>query len=252
MLVSFQACVEGTRNIASDDWLISPELYGGAQTISFFARAGMRTEVDEVVDILYSTSGNNPDDFEKLSENVVIGYTNDWTEYTFDLPEGARYFAIVHKTFGGVAVLLDDVTYVPAGSTSELIELRGYNIYRDGKKVNDALIGDNTWIDPDAVSGKEYTYAVSTVWDKGESGLSNEVTVTASTSVQTLNAPKHKICTIPGGIRIKGASGSVVKVYNMTGICVATRRAGETEDIALPTGTYIVVVNNIATKAIVR
>lgn len=252
MLVSFQACVEGTRNIASDDWLISPELYGGAQTISFFARAGMRTEVDEVVDILYSTSGNNPDDFEKLSENVVIGYTNDWTEYTFDLPEGARYFAIVHKTFGGVAVLLDDVTYVPAGSTSELIELRGYNIYRDGKKVNDALIGDNTWIDPDAVSGKEYTYAVSTVWDKGESGLSNEVTVTASTSVQALNAPKHKICTIPGGIRIKGASGSVVKVYNMTGICVATRRAGETEDIALPTGTYIVVVNNIATKAIVR
>lgn len=252
MLVSFQACVEGTRNIASDDWLISPELYGGAQNISFFARAGMRTEVDEIVDILYSTTGNNPDDFKTLSENVVIGYTDDWTEYNYDLPEGTRYFAIVHKTYGGLAVLIDDLTYVPAGSTSEVIELRGYNIYRDGKKVNDVLIGDNTWTDPAAVRGEQYTYAVSTVWDKGESGLSNEVTVTASTSVQGLNAPEYNIHTIPGGIRVKGADGCILKVYSMTGVCVATRRAGEVEDIALPAGTYVVLVDNNATKAIVR
>lgn len=252
ILVSFQACVNNSRNAASDDWLISPELYGGAQTLSFYARAGMRTEVTEVIDIMYSTSGNRIEDFKPLEKDVAVNYTSDWTEYVYNLPEGTRYFAIVHKTNGGIAVLLDDITYTAAGSSQIKIELQGFNIYRNGVKINSEICGDNEYVDTEIQEGNDYVYHVTAVWDKGESGLSNPVEI-KNASVDGIHAHVIRINPIPGAIRIEGADNDLVTVYNVAGLLVVSREITGRDDIPVPApGIYIVKIANTITKVMVR
>ncbi|HAH59710.1 MAG TPA: hypothetical protein DCL86_16335, partial [Bacteroidales bacterium] len=65
--------------------------------------------------------------------------------------------------------------------------LTGYNIYRDGSKINDALVDGLTYTDMDLTEGT-YAYYVTAVYDEGESGPSNtqEVTIVdggATTSI---------------------------------------------------------------------
>lgn len=54
--------------------------------------------------------------------------------------------------------------------------LLGYNVYRDGEKINESLItGENEYIDYDVLFGVEYGYTVTAVYEEGESGRSNKV-----------------------------------------------------------------------------
>ena len=55
---------------------------------------------------------------------------------SFDLPEGATHFAVRCTSPMGYMLLVDDITYRPAGKGAPL-EIKGYNIYRDGVKIND-------------------------------------------------------------------------------------------------------------------
>ena len=54
--------------------------------------------------------------------------------------------------------------------------LRGYNIYRDGIKINTELLSDNTYKDLMAIAGKRHTYALHSVYDN-ESLVPNEISV---------------------------------------------------------------------------
>lgn len=244
MLVSFQACnAQNNREKASEDWLISPELYGGPQTVSFYACSGMGGEyVPEIMDIMYSTTGTDIDDFTVLEENVEVGYNSaDWTEFSFNLPEGARYFAIVHKSYNKVALMIDDVKYIKAGSERRPLALLGYNIYRDGVKINAEPVGENIYDDMDVETGKEYVYHVSVVWDKGESQLSNEFKATAGSGVGKISAATIRICVVQGAIRVAGAAGMPVEVYSTSGMRVASvASAPGTVDFSVGAGVYIV------------
>ena len=78
----------------SDDWLISPELSGREQTISFFARA--TKSYSEKFEFKYSTTDTDINSFKNVGKEItVVGA--DWKEYNFDVPHGGRFFAI-HKT----------------------------------------------------------------------------------------------------------------------------------------------------------
>ena len=253
MLVSFQACKEGTRNENSEDWLISPELFGKAQTISFYGRAGMK-QYAETIDIMYSTTGNAVSDFKTLELDVDVPYSKEeWTEFFFDLPEGTRYFAIVHKTFGGIAVLIDDITYIASGSTPEKVQLQGYNVYRDGVKLNNELIGDTQFVDETAEEGKEYTYYVTAVWDKGESGLSNAATIIASSGIGCIDTAELDIYASRGAICIDGGTGQRVAVFTTTGTCVGMAVVDGDIEIPVPAaGIYIVKTENSVKKLVVK
>lgn len=255
LLASFQACVDGQRNVASDDWLISPELFGHAQTISFYAHAGMGSSYSpETMDIMYSTTGNNIADFKPLASDVEVAYASyDWPEFVFDLPEGTRHFAIVHKSTSRFALLLDDITYIPAGSTPEKIELQGFNVYRDNKRLNSEPVVENEYFDATVVNGRSYTYHVTAIWDKGESGLSNAATITASTAIETVASPTGIIFeAVAGGIRVKGARGYVAEVFTPTGTRVAAQSCADLTDIALKPGIYVVRAGGAAAKIAVR
>lgn len=252
MLVSFQACNDGARNVESDDWLISPELNGRAAELSFYARAGMKAYSPELLDIMYSTTGNAVSDFVALERNVDVNYTADWTEFVYQLPEGARYFAIVHKSYNKLAVLLDDITYTPAGSVAESLELQGYNIYRDGVKINTEPVTENEYVDTEVAEGTQASYNVTALWDKGESGLSNTAVIVAN-RLNTIGTYKLTVTAANRNIHIEGGVGETVRVYNAAGMLVAARTVTDTADIAVNApGMYMVQAGGKTVKLIVR
>lgn len=253
LLASFQACIDNSRNVACDDWLISPELNACAQKVSFYSCSGMKTLSPEIFDFMISSTGNSVSDFTPLASDVEVPYSpDDWTEFEFSLPEGTRYFAIVHKSVGKLAMLVDDITYVPAGSQPMSLELQGFNVYRDGVRINSEPIAENEYHDRGVKIGNTYTYHVSAVWDKGESPLSNKVEISPSTGIAEVDADGFKVTTSGATIRVDGVDG-VVALYSTSGVCVGSGRAsGSIEFTVSASGIYVVKSAHNTAKVVIR
>lgn len=118
----------------TDDWMISPELTGESQTVKLFARSYSDTYGLESFELLYSTAGKERADFVKLSTNNDVPLA--WTEYTAELPAGAKYFAIHCISDKRFALFVDDVTYIPAVNPATDFAIEGFNIYRNGARLN--------------------------------------------------------------------------------------------------------------------
>lgn len=251
MIVSFQACRDGGRDVTSNDWLISPELDTAAQTISFYARVGMSSYAPELMDIYVSSTGKAVEDFTPLAENVEVQHSKDWIEFEYKLPEGTKYFAIVHKSFDKLALLIDDITFVPAGSKYEDITLEGYRVYRDGLRIDYVEAGKTSYVDTKTEAGKSYTYHVTAVWDKGESRVSNAATAVSGV-VDTFVADV-RVSSLDRVITVTGAEGMPVGVYTVDGRLVAeTPGAAVTRIPVDADGVYIVRAGSSLSKIIVR
>ena len=206
------------RGGQADDWAISPMLSGNVQTISFYARS-YSTEYPEAIEVLYSASGKSTADFVSVKSIAVV--PGEWTEVTAELPAGAKYFAIRSCAADGFMLMIDDVTYETNGGVPTDLSLIGYNIYRDGVKLNAEPVGETRYTDATATDG-EHSYVVTVVYDKGESAASNIVTLSvlsgiSSVSVETVdNAPAYnlagqKVNDSFKGIVIKNGRKVVVK-----------------------------------------
>lgn len=181
--------------IDENNWLISPELSGKAQTIKFYAMniAGDDDiEYDEKFDVLYSTTGVDTADFKLISNEVADGTVNsrrgaNWKEISVDIPEGAKYFAIHHNSDPANSFVfgLDDITFEKgvAGANDSIIS---YNVYRDGeligsvKSIGEAL----AFTDSEADDGS-HIYNVTVLYlsnngDINESGFSNDASIIVS------------------------------------------------------------------------
>ena len=188
MLVSFH-CTDGTTtSIKSDDWAISPELSGRAQTIRFYAKNGY-SGYPESLQVLVSTTTKDVAAFTAVGETLSIDDYNNWKEYMVKLPEGARYFALRCVSEGGIALFIDDVTYIAKGAETQSASLEGYNVYRDGELLNDELVSDPTYVDTTVEAGKTYNYQVTAVYEVGESVFSNVWTTTV-TGISGISARK--------------------------------------------------------------
>ena len=161
-----------------DDWAISPRLCGDAQTVSLYARSYDK-RYPETIELLYSTGSLDPSDFISVSKHENI--PDEWTEYTAELPEGAHYFAIRSCAVGGSMLMVDDVTYIPASSLDGLDHI-GYNVYRNGLKLNEVPVTETSMTDPVTDNG-DYTYAVTAVYNVGES-KAVKTTVKVTTGIQ--------------------------------------------------------------------
>lgn len=161
----------------SDDWLISTELSGRAQTITFYARA--TNSYTETFDVRYSTTDTEPESFTRLGNEVsFIG--SEWKLYSYNLPEGSRHFAIHKTSDDGFMFFIDDVTFIPDTLARQDIILQGYNIYCNGERVNEALVTQTTYTDP--TDRGDAIYTVTAVYDKGESACSNEAYIVSGIS----------------------------------------------------------------------
>lgn len=235
----------------SDDWAISPELGGEAQTIKLWAKSTSTSTYDwnlEQFQILYSEGSLNPDDFILIEESLVEVVPNEWTEYIVELPEGSRYFAI--RSFGKNAyqLLIDDVYFAPVSPAS--FEILGYNIYRDGEKLNDEPVTETTFADNDAPDGTK-TYHVTVVYkNRGESrGISAEIT---TTGVEGFADGITGVYASEGKIIITGAEDMDVVVASLNGALLYNGKGASRLEVAAGKGIYVVKVGNLAKKVIVK
>jgi hypothetical protein len=232
----------------NDDWLISPLLSGAAQTVTFYARAMNSDYVNEKLELRYSMSGKDTDDF-KLVKRETVG-SSTWTKYTFEIPVGARYFAIRCISSNQFALMIDDVTYDPA---QDMVEFTGYNVYRDGEKIA-SEIGDASYSDTDIhSSSSRHTYFVSAQYEEGESAYSNVVTIDVSgISADNLDA-EISIYSRNHELYIQGAAGNQVMVCNAAGQTLYNFLAkANIESVSLQPGIYIVRAGNKTAKIAVN
>ena len=111
----------------TDHWLISPLLPGNAQTISFFVKSPTDTYGLETFSVYYSTTGVAKENFIKLNTSLTSAPL-EWTEVTVDLPQDAKYFAIVHNSCDTYALLVDDITYTSVAEEASANFLSGKTV----------------------------------------------------------------------------------------------------------------------------
>ncbi len=133
-----------------DDWAISPELSGNAQTVSFYARS-FQSIYPENIEVLYSTGSTDPKDFSIAKPNTQV--PGEWTLFEASLPEGAKHFAIRSCGSYNFMLMVDDVAY-EAKALGEKYTIAGYNVYRNGERINDSLITSTAHLDTNPADGK--------------------------------------------------------------------------------------------------
>lgn len=161
---------DGRDEIPCDDWVISPELYGGCQTVSFWASSLTSDYGLETMEVYSSKGGTEISDFELVQEQTEV--PAEWTQYFVYLPAGTRHFAIRATTPNGYMLRLDDIKYAPSGVPVSL-QLKGYNVYRNGLKLNDSPITTTSFAT--SQTNENDVYFVTAVYDLGESAASNIV-----------------------------------------------------------------------------
>ena len=233
----------------TDHWLISPLLPGNAQTISFFVKSPTDTYGLESFSVYYSTTGVAKENFIKLNTSLTSAPL-EWTEVTADLPQDAKYFAIVHNSCDTYALLVDDITYTSAAEEAEELGLIGYNVYRNGVKITAEPIVENFYLDTVEDPTARYAYKVTVVYDKGESAYSNEVVINPA-SVGGLATDDIRVIAGDGQIRIENAGGQLVRIYSADGKTVFAA-AVETSNISVEAGVYAVTIGSQTLKVRVK
>ncbi len=170
---------EATEYVTCDDWIISPELSGKEQKISFWYKA-YNLRYKESFEFLTSETGNDPSCFKTIETRQ--GFDDNWTLFTYTVPADTKYFAIRCTSRGALAMFIDDVTYTPGGD-AVMPHISGFNVYRDGACITpepiatDAKDGQKCSFTDTGASTEVHNYHVTAVYDKGESLPSNLFTI---------------------------------------------------------------------------
>lgn len=247
--------------MSHDDMLVSPELSGMEQTVTFWVRS-MYARWDRAFDFLTSTTSSDADAFDLDNpllhdvetpidaENDVFRW-DEWTEYNVTVPSGTKYFAI--RAYGidmstpdtyqkpGMMFMLDDVEYnVPSPA------ITGYNVYEDDKKVGTVKASEPTEFD--AEPGHRYNVTVLYA-DGGESAYSNDASLGTSSIDKTAENNSCTVAVVNGTIVVCGYAGESVKVYSAAGALIFSGSGDATIPVA--SGQYIVCIGNKTTKVAV-
>ena len=236
----------------ADDWLISPEVMGGTE-FSFWASIPTNQYGAEKFEVLYSTTDTNTESFQLIAQESKN--TVNWQQYTYTLPEDAKYFAIRYISTDVFALLIDNISYVDPSNYSNTSDLTilGYNIYCDGQKVNDAVVTETTYNYEFPEACTSYSLNVTVVYNEGESLFSNTVTA-GSLGIEDFNSLGINIYGQDNYIKIENVAGRIVNVYTIDGKVVYRAKAVES-NILIPAnlGVYIVNIDNQAScKVFVR
>lgn len=227
------------------DMIVSPLLGGGSQHLTFWAKA-FSDAYPESFEVKYSTTDNEYGSFKSLG--YVTNVPGTWTEYSCNIPAGARYFAIERSNMGRVCLFIDDLTYAPAGNERLVVE--GYNIYRGGMKISHAFSPAETmsFIDREVPAG-DNDYDVSVLYNRGESPAVS--TSVAYSALERMLAGDIAVTGGHGCVNVAGAEGLVVNIYTPDGVLVKSVKA--VHDMAIPVGAgfYVVTVGTVTCKVAV-
>lgn len=246
---------KGSTFVQSDDWAVSPELSGQPQVVTLYATSfpadDDQIQYLETFQILSSTTGNKPEDFTLIEEFANI--PAQWRQYSAYLPEGTRYFAIRCVSLDQYMLFVDDVCFAAKNGNTTPVTLNGYNIYRDGVRLNAEPVAETAFTDSSIEDKKLYNYTVTGVYAEGESNRSNTVTVdTTGSGIADITAPGITITAAEGFAIVTGAEGLPVEVFNAEGKTVTALTGKARTAIPLAHGFYIVKAGTTAAKIIVK
>lgn len=229
----------------TNDWLILPELDGTEQTISFYARS-FDEAFYEAFTVYTSSTDSELGSFTMIGDAEKVPF--EWTLYTFRVPAGTRYFALNSHSSNNYILMLDDFTFTPAPEHKEF-SLTGYKVYRDNQHLDTAE--ENEWLDTEA-SDKELRYAVTALYDKGESKSSNVVVIESSGIDETGADYNITIIGAEGTVTITGAEGLATQVCTIDGKTLYSGVAAARTVITTGEGVFVVTVNGKSAKVLVR
>ena len=161
---------EDGRPTPNDDWLISPELYGGRQIIGFEACSQTIDYGYETFEVYASSTTPSISQFRRVMNQTAVG--EYFEQFYVTLPAGTKYFAIRCTSDDRLLFTLDNISYIGTGEPRSL-SIVGYNVYRNGELLTPAPITATTFKTTRDLAGDDYF--VTTVYDKGESTASNIV-----------------------------------------------------------------------------
>ena len=197
-----------------DDWIISPELSGREQEISFWYQApsyGMMAS--EFFYIQTSTTDNKLESFTPLTEDLFEVKTSpeetDWREFKITLPAGTKYFAIDRNDGAddGMWFMIDDITYEKVKKLPV-----SYNIYLDHQLVA-TIPGDAENYSLDCDINKLHEYSITAVYSNGVESEAVSITEDATgISSVTADGKKNTIFFNIAGQRVNNnAKGFVIQ-----------------------------------------
>ena len=146
----------------------------------------------------YTTGSTSADDFVKVA--TVTLAADAWTPVRVKLPKGAARFCLRVVSNPGVMFGLDNVSLATATAPTEILNLLGYNIYRDGVCITTTPHVAAPF--NDAVTDGEHIYHITAVYDCGES------------------MPSDAIRIVRTGIDVPMADKGETVYYNLQGIRV--------------------------------
>lgn len=200
-------------NATSDNWIISPEVKPGSE-ISFYVQinTAYSSLSGQKITILSSTGGTTSDDFTVI-EDQYISAKGSWEEHTCTLPAGAKRFAVrFNSSMGSDMVLLFDSFKFTSNSAPAVHT--GYNLYRNHELIAAALPAtQTTYTDTQAEEGKNHTYHLTALYDKGESNYSES----ATGHIGTLTAVEE----------IEIGADAEAEYYSLQGIRLASPAPGQ-------------------------
>ncbi len=181
--VMLSMCIVPENGVnTTDHWLISPQLSGIGQEISFWLRTITDQYGAESFEVLASKTDNKLESFE-LVESFMTDNMN-WECYSATLPEGTKYFAIRHTSTDVFGIMVDDVTFQYISSVSS------YNIYRDQQLVA-TVEGDVTTYSAaidDLEPGTSCAFAVTAVYANGQESRPAIINIDILTSLSQISA----------------------------------------------------------------
>jgi hypothetical protein len=174
-------------NTSADHWLISPELSGNIQTISWYDSELTTKWGPEYYEVWISTTDNNRSSFTTKLEDYTTSIST-WDQKELQLPAGTKYFAFRHTSspdyFG---LLIDDVRY----EALITVEPVSYKIYLDGQYVATVpATTDPLSYDFGTLAAGTHTASVSAVYpDNVESAAtpSNQFTIMGKTDAPVIS-----------------------------------------------------------------
>lgn len=218
---------------AADDWLISPEVMAGSK-VSFRFNILNPLYGTEQIDLMYSSTGREPEDFtlvQTFSQNM-----RGWNPLEATLPADARYFAFHYRSKDIFGVALDDISYHLLGEAP----IKGYNIYRNGEKI-ESVYRYTEYRLLEYAGGDRFNVAV--VADNGGVELEHPMSNTFVIWSGALDgmARLGSVKGVTGAVLIEGMEGAETEIVTPDGrVAASVSVISASESVPLPAGIYVV------------
>lgn len=215
---SYRETGNSMDSVANDDWLISPELkYCGDFDFTFYARSIAPHRGLERMNVWYSVSGNQREDFVKLTAGNYTEVPASWTRFSYHLPATTTYVAVQCVSDFNLQFLLDDASF-KARSKGEALR---YEVFVDGKMK---LLVDRNLCEIQDLGLENGTYelGVRSVYASGKSDISTirytRTSVESDLEMEQVRVYPNPVRTL---LHVESEQSPVkVRIYSLLGVCM--------------------------------